>query len=1103
MSLRVDYVGRLDDIIQPAVEYLSRPVDLFHKQHLVVPTAGVKAWLMPELAKHLGASGKHDGIIANVRVDYPGALSEFLAPTQPGQINKWSSIEHLTFAVLAVIANNPAYSKIITRAGGPLLAARAIADRFDRYHVRRPAMIREWEKGIPVLSPTANDDVLDGHRVTKQLSPDDMWQFDLWRTVRQQIDEPSPPARQLQPSGAIPAQLLVAGLQSLSLHQTEVLQHLADVCEVQVLLVHPSPPLQQRWANTTPVTLGLAPLRSDTETPEDADPLVYAWLRGTHETQTLLASQGIAPTNTTRPQATPADNLLGRLQHVVNATLVATPTPCDTADHSLSIHRCHNIGRQVEVLHDALLHAFAELPDLQPHEVVILSPDIATAAPYLQATFARTINVDGRSVQLPLVVADRGIREVSAGAELLGNLLELLGSRCSVDGVMLVATSPLVLDQLGVTGETVETWQRYIERTNVRWGLTAEQRRRVGLDAGAIEAHSWKLGLERMILGAILPDATPAPALGGVVPLDDVDLADIDDIAALIRVFDLVLNLDRDTASNRPVGQWCDALENALQDLCGTDCSELESPLRQLGLLRTAANDISVPFNDVKVLVGDMLTKVAGRQPLRTGAITATSMVPLRGVPYRVVCVIGFDDGTIGGFETEADDLTERQRLVGDHDERLDVRRALLDAMLAAQDRMIITCNGTSIKNNTMLPLVTPLAEFVDFARRAGVGTNDSTTLSNIEIVHPRHASSPANFVPDGVQPGIIWSHDPAARTAATNLGQATTPVPTGIGTAPDMPVVELSALEQLVRDPLRLFIQHTLGINTWREHSATTPATFPLVLTTRQHRDLSGQLLQVLLNSTDTGAEAEWKNALQISGSLPVGAFGRDQLSELTQLGHGIVAAAAEKHIPLQGGSTHDIHCPAGSFQVVGRIEGVHAESTQIVMLSTENDFDKLKPIAALRLLVATAHGLPVDRLVVVSRHDDWKPGALTTKGAPAPVAHIRTLRLDAAIDQTQAQTRLAALCDLVRTALVSPCASFGGAATDTLADRGKGHKTFNQFVHGRSYEYSLELVVYGANPQFDDVFVANAPELAFRARFDSQFTITFKGAKQGYLIS
>ena len=158
----------------------------------------------------------------------------------------------MTFEVLAVIANNPAYSKIIERSGGPLLAARAIADRFDRYHVRRPAMIREWEKGIPILSPTANDEVLDGQRVIKTLNLDDHVAVRLMACRPKRIGEPSPPARQLQPNGDVPKQLLVVGLQSLSLHQIEVLQHLAKVCEIKVLLVHPSAPLQQRWANTTP-----------------------------------------------------------------------------------------------------------------------------------------------------------------------------------------------------------------------------------------------------------------------------------------------------------------------------------------------------------------------------------------------------------------------------------------------------------------------------------------------------------------------------------------------------------------------------------------------------------------------------------------------------------------------------------------------------------------------------------------------------------------------------------------------------------------------------------------------------------------------------------
>ncbi|MEO5975246.1 MAG: exodeoxyribonuclease V subunit gamma, partial [Ilumatobacteraceae bacterium] len=448
MSLRIEYVGRLDDILDPTVEYLSQPVDIFQVQHLIVPTAGVKAWLMPELAKHLGTSGKQDGIVANIEVDYPGSLTKFLTPNRNGKVDPWS-IQNLTFVLLEIIANNPKYLEIVKRSGGPLLAARAIADRFDRYQVRRPAMIRQWENKIPTLSPTTNDEFRNGEQVTKQLDLSDIWQYELWRTARERINEPSPPARQLQLNDEAPKELLVVGLQTLSLQQTQVLQHLAKICEVRVLLIHPSVPLHQRWATNTPITPDLAPVRSETDMPQDVDPLVHAWLRGTHETQTLLASQGITPTNATPVPTTPADHLLGRMQHVVTTTLTAAPTAFDTSDHSIAIHRCHNIGRQVEVLHDALLHAFTELPNLKPHEIVILSPDITNAAPYLQATFARKLTVDSRSVQLPMVVADRGIREVSAGAELLANLLELIGSRCSVDGVMSVATSPLVLDQLG------------------------------------------------------------------------------------------------------------------------------------------------------------------------------------------------------------------------------------------------------------------------------------------------------------------------------------------------------------------------------------------------------------------------------------------------------------------------------------------------------------------------------------------------------------------------------------------------------------------------------------------------------------------------------
>jgi exodeoxyribonuclease V gamma subunit len=207
-------------------------------------------------------------------------------------------------------------------------------------------------------------------------------------------------------------------------------------------------------------------------------------------------------------------------------------------------------------------------------------------------------------------------------------------------------------------------------------------------------------------------------------------------------------------------------------------------------------------------------------------------MVPLRGVPYRVVCVLGFDDTALGGSEAEGDDLVERQRLLGDSDSRLEIRRSFLDAMLSASNRFIVSCTATSIRNNTMLPLATPLAEFVDFAMRHGATKDSETHLSSIEMAHPRHAMSPTNFAHGAIIANSAWSHDPGALKSALAIGGPSKPVSSVGGVVADLDIVELGQIEQLVIDPLRLFVRDTLDINTWRDNEVAVPAQFPLTLT-------------------------------------------------------------------------------------------------------------------------------------------------------------------------------------------------------------------------------------------------------------------------------
>lgn len=1084
MPMSVRHVSSLEEVVDPAAAFLTRDRDLFAVPRIVVANAGARAWLSATLAARLGASGADDGVIAGVDICYPGALGRLLQPASLRDDDPWA-LDRLTFAVLGVIAARDDRDDLGGRFGGPLLAARALAERFDAYHVRRPEMIRAWAEGRPTYAPTA-----EHPRDPAPLPATAVVQFEIWRAVRDALgDVPPPPCRPLD-AAAADCDVFVAGLERLSCRQLEWLEAFATRGEVEIVLVHPSAALQRRWADSCPApTPGLVPERRELPRDPGVDPLVSTWLRGARETQWLLASQGVTATPPPDAPRPAADTLLRRLQATVTHDLLPRPAAYQPGDQSVRIHRCHGLGRQAEVLHDALLHAFHELPHLEPHDVAIVSPCIAEAAPHLEAAFARRIKRDGGELHVPLVVADRDVRELSPGAELLADLLALVRSRYSVDGMLAVAAHPLVLARFGLDDDATAVWDRCLERTRIRWGLDAPQRQAAGLDVPGLRAHTWALGLEQMLLGATLPDAAPREELGGVVPLDDLEPAQLDAIAALVTIVGVVAELDAATAADRPVGEWCDLVERALVRLCGAETSDLVDPLRELETLRRMATDVAVPFHDVRALLGAALDSASGRQPLRTGAVTATSMVPLRGVPFRVICVIGYDDRAVSAGETRADDLVAAQTLLGDVDPRLEVRRGLLDCLLAARDRLIVTCTGMDVATNATLPLVTPLAELVDFARRHGVPAHAAKGEEHaaIEVFHPRHAVSPGNFVAGTLHPSAPWSHDAVALEAAGKLRSPVPPVATASVRPAPLMTVELARLEEMLHDPLAPFVRRTLDIDTWRDDDLEPPATLPLDLTPWEERRLTADVVDVLTalprdDAAVAEAVAAWGAAMQAGGRLPFGGFGAAKRDEIATVAQALVAAAFEAGLPIAAGRSHDVRLGVGRFQLTGHLAGVHRAAGRLLLVLPEpldaRRFRRPRLSAGLFLLAAIADGLDVRAAHVLGRHEDWSPDA----GGRITIA--RTITAAAEIDPAEARRRLERLCTLLEAAAAAPCGSFDGAAAAAGADPSgeAGPRAFARFVNDEfRYPRSLERVVYGPHPEFARVFFPGSPEFVF----------------------
>src|SRR4029078_11131871 len=99
----------------------------------------------------------------------------------------------------------------------------------------------------------------------------------------------------------------------------------------------------------------------------------------------------VVPGNESLLTALQSDLSLGKPRATRRAGTFSRHEP----DTSISVHSCHSPMREVEVLRDQLLAAFEADPGLEPHDVIVMTPDIDAYAPLIEAVFGRDANEPG------------------------------------------------------------------------------------------------------------------------------------------------------------------------------------------------------------------------------------------------------------------------------------------------------------------------------------------------------------------------------------------------------------------------------------------------------------------------------------------------------------------------------------------------------------------------------------------------------------------------------------------------------------------------------------------------------------------------------------
>jgi exodeoxyribonuclease V gamma subunit len=885
--------------------------DPFAPEIVCVPSRGVERWLTQQLSLVLGARpGGSDGVCANVEFPGPGRLiADVIAgvsgidpradPWRPGR-SVWPLLELIESSPELL----PRPAELV--GGRPYSAARHVAELFDTYESYRPSMITDWAGG----------GASDG---AGSALPDDLgWQPGLWRGLRALVGEPSP-AERLDPAcaklredaaaaGDLPARLSLFGLTRIPPSQLAVLSALAEHREIHLWLLHPCPSLWERLASLVPRVPTRR--RSDPTAGEVHHRLLSSMGRDVRELQLTIAQADVQPVDVHHALPTAADgSLLHRLQAAIRSDEAVAesshPVIADD-DRSIQVHACHGRARQVDVLRDVILGLLAADPTLEPRDILVMCPDIETFAPLISATFglgAELLEEEtgagpvSPAALLRVRLADRSLRQTNPVMGVAATLLELVDGRMTASEVLDLAATAPVRRRFGFDDDDMARLTEWVTEAQVRWGLDAAHRAAFKLES--FGQNTWEAGLDRLLLGVAMAegpasgDAAASAGGGGwlglALPLDDVDSTDIELVGRLAELVERLHVAVDALQGPQTLAEWISRLSEAVESLTFTTGSEqwqagqLRAELASvLDAAGARASAVTLTLADLRVLLADRLRGRPTRANFRTGSLTMCTLVPMRSVPHRVVCLIGLDDGAFPRQPAvDGDNILLRDPMTGERDERSEDRQLLLDAVLAASERLVITFSGADERTNAPRPPAVPVGELLDTLDAAYRSSDGRPLRSRLVTHHPLQPFDPANFAAGALGFPEPFSFDPTALGGARAMvAPRHAPGPYLAAPLPPVPErdLEIDTLRAFFEHPTRGFLRQRLGVTLPRREEETSDR-LPVQLNSLELWQIGQRMLDARLSGVEQQhcRQAEWRR-----GALPPGRLGARVLDDV-----------------------------------------------------------------------------------------------------------------------------------------------------------------------------------------------------------------------------
>ncbi len=700
----------------------ENPLPPFEQEHILVHSNGMAQWLTNGIAESMG-------ICANIQFTLPTKFifetydvllrndfkkeSENPFETRFGQdILAWQIFyilnkEHRKQPVFSLIQN---YLKEDHHQIKQRLLSQTLARVYEQYQTYRADWLDSWQKGKLLLN-----------------NENEKWQAALWELLNTDPSRSALFKKYLEkiekiknltvekPENAFKKRLVVFGLNGLSPQNMEFLIHYSNFSNVYFFIHNPTPLF---WGDLI-------------HEKEAAQKTVWKNKKNTMETKednllALFGKQGQDALNlfyfyTENKifqeieyfEEPPKDTLLNQIKNAIfNLNQPENPV-LKNNDFSISIHQNYTPLREVEVLNNLILKELDGDPTLNPRDILILAPDIEKYSPFIDSVFGAYPKNDPRFI--PYSIADRKKINTSLFLRVLKDILLIDEIHANPNQIFNILESPLVQKHFQLNLNEIHHLKNWVNAAQIRWGLSAPHRKTLYPNLSFNPENTWQKGMNRLILGFAMGEALPwenhlaLPLTEGL------------NAQPLGKLFFFIQTLEKWSAifnEEKTIPEWGTQLKECVRDFFGEIENNENDEIRRfllkledyiakhhhaLKLLKKEEELNSLfPIQLLREDLFNLLEEGGLKQPFLDGKLIFATFMPMRAIPYRQIYILGLNDQDYPRKHNPLEfDLMAQYKRTGDRARVEDDRYMFLEALLAAEEKLVLSYIAQNARDNS------------------------------------------------------------------------------------------------------------------------------------------------------------------------------------------------------------------------------------------------------------------------------------------------------------------------------------------------------------------------------------------------------------------